>query len=221
MNKRIGIFSIGVACVLAACNGTDASLTASSAAAALTTAQCNYQSFKTAAQACFDTFDACQAAAGSSLDDCRAALKACLPAPPEGSHPGHGGRGDGDCAGGGRGEPRSADGGRPAPGREGGGPGAHRGPPPGFPIDSAAITACRDQLAACLSVTGADQKACFEADRACAREAFGAAFGAKCDQAAAACALPEADAAACARVAKRCDQGVDAAPEAVDGGTCQ
>lgn len=83
-----------------------------------------------------------------------------------------------------------------------GGPG---GPKPGFcghvPLpDSAAIKACHDTLKACVDA-GTDRKTCGDAEHACVKAAFDAAFQARC------AALP-ADAPAEAKA--RCAEGVAA-----------
>ena len=123
------------------------------------------------------------------------------------------------------GPPRDLDGGFPE-GRGHGGPG-HGGPggpggrPPPFAVDSAAITACRDALTACTAVAGADEAACRDTEHSCVRDAFRAAFKAKCDEATAACTDPAANATACAAITERCTQGVDGIPPGADGGVCQ
>lgn len=191
--------AVGAALSFAAC-GTDSDTT-ESAAAALQSAQCAAQGFNAAADACFATFDSCKAATGADLDVCRAALKSCLPAPPQGKPKGPGGPG---CHG---------DGGHPkGPGPRGLGP---IGP------DSAALTNCRDTKEACLVATGADSKACFEAERACVHAAFEVAFSEACTSAANDCAGTNVPADACAKIAERCAKGLKGPHGGADGGVCQ
>ena len=204
------------AAVLAACNGTSDTVT--SQASALTTAQCTYQGFDTAAKACFDTFNTCKNAAGADLATCKSALDTCLPPPPAGSHPGHGGMEGGMCPG--RGGGPNPDGGRPPEdGRGGpfgghGGPGGGAPPPPPLAIDSAALTACRDGFTACIAADSTAMDSCRGTEHTCVREAFRAQFQARCDEGIAACAAAGADATACAAITARCAEGVDAPPPA-------
>lgn len=220
------ITPLPLALLLAACNGSD---TLSSQAEALTAAQCTYQGFHAAAQACFETFNSCQSASGAVLADCRSELEACLPPPPPGSHPGHR-LGDGSCQGpDGERPPPMPDGGLPPPPLPDGGlppppppppPGGHRGPPP-LAIDSAALSACRDGLSACLAADATALESCHTAEHACVRDAFRAQFQARCEEGLARCAVGNADAEACARITARCAEGIDGRPPNADGGSCQ
>lgn len=168
------------------------------------------------------------AACKTALDSC---LPDTPPPPREcGGREGHGGgRGDGDgtrpapsgsASGSGSAAPppapppsASASGSAAPPPREprgdGGAPpdcdGGPGGPKPGFcghvPLpDSAAIKACHDTLKACVDA-GTDRKTCGDAEHACVKAAFDAAFKARC------AALP-ADAPAEAKA--RCAEGVAA-----------
>jgi hypothetical protein len=204
---------LAAAAVLAGCNGTD-TLVSSSTSAALTAAQCTYQTSNTEAQACFDTFEACKSAANADLAACQTALRSCLPLPPVGSHPGHGGAGDGNCPnmGGGASDGGMGHGG---PGGHGGRGGRGRG---SLAVDSAALQACHEALTACVAAGGTD---CYQTEHDCAHAVFAAAFQAECAAATAACAKAGADAAECARITERCTQGVDGIPPDADGGSCQ
>lgn len=211
--------------------------TVASQASALAGAQCAFHEFNAQADACFVTFQACRDVAGADLEACRAALKACLPAPPQGKGPGKGGcDADGGMGHGplGEGGPHGPDGDHQGPPPDGGfgpgGPGGHRphgggkGGPGGAPRiqpDAAALTACHDALDACLAVTGADAKACFEAEHACNKAAFDAAFTAACASASAGCTGTQVPADACAKIAERCAQGIKGPGDLADGGVCQ
>ena len=197
----VGFFVIHMLMILAAgCTGsTDQTVT--SAAAALTTAQCTFEGFDGAAKACFETFATCRAAEGAVEADCRTALDACLPGPPAGSHAGHGAPGEGQCGGGGHGH-GGPDGGLPPPpgghGGKGGPRGEGGGRPPPFAVDSAELTACRDAYAACVAADATAEAACRDTERTCAKAVFVAQFEAKCAEATTQCGLPAADAEACA-----------------------
>lgn len=106
------------------------------------------------------------------------------PKPPEGGPPPPP---DGAGPGAGAPPPPPANGDAPPPRPEGGKPGGPRGEGkdhPGFckkvPLPPPPeLAACHDALHACVA-GGGDRKACFDADRACVKAAFDAAFTALC-----------------------------------------
>jgi hypothetical protein len=79
--------------------------------------------------------------------------------------------------------------------------------------DRAALEACHDALRACLE-NGGDPAACFELGHSCIRDAFQAAFQARCNEVTAKCSNGEIPADMCVAVVERCTQGVAPPPDA-------
>jgi hypothetical protein len=208
--NRLAVMALSLG-AFSACD-TDILTSVEETTAALETAQSEFCTFREEAQACRATFDACVLVEGADVDACRTALHDCLPPPPPRPE---GGR----CHGGGDGgvRPPPPDGGLPPPGGPRG-PGPGPGGPGGFSPrpELAAITACRDALAACLAASPGEVT-CVETEHSCVRDAFRAAFDAACADASTACqSLP---AEACTRLTERCAQGIDGRVDA-DGGIC-
>jgi hypothetical protein len=203
----------------AACSDTTDLVTTDSSQ--LLGAQCTYDDFRATADACFATYETCATASGADVEACLDALHACLPPPPRppgGPGPGHG---DGGCDHDGDRPPPPdgfgppPDGGRPPPP---GGDGQHRPPPPLPPPEE--VQACRDALDACLVATPSETETCRDTAHACVRDAFAAAFQARCEEAATRCAEPGAPADKCADITARCAQGVDGLPPEEAATTC-
>jgi len=242
LNRLVMAFS----CTAFAACGVDLTTSVAETATALETAQTDFCAFRARADACRQDFEGCVAAAGADREACRATLHDCLPPPPPrpegmgghcegmddgGVRPPRPPGGPGEPSGpGGPGEPPRPPGGPGEPPRPPGGPGEPHGPGgpgephgPGGPDEPrgprpefAVIQHCRDVLTTCLAASPGDAT-CIEAERACERDAFRAAFEAVCTDAAARCAAEPND--ECIRLTRRCAEGIDGRVDA-DGRVC-
>ncbi len=226
MNRSMPLRLFGALVVPFAACGTDTAVDVASEASALTAAQCDSQISNVAVDGCFDAFRACKTATGAVEADCRATLDTCLPAgiprrPPRGE------RGDGGCSKGRGGDderggagplgglfggrPDEADGRRGGPkgrGKPAGGHGGQRGPV--GPAD-AAVQACRSSAQSCVQA-GTDESTCRDAARSCVRDAFAAAFEARCAELTSACAATVGQ--DCSELTQRCAEGLPQGPPA-------